>query len=265
MAPDIGRETEIRPLTRTGADGVPHTRRESTLQQIRSLAVAEAAEIASRAMFPDTDPERYLKDEVLVYFFREWLKRIANGDGGAELEHHLSKLFDELERRFQSYLSRSRHRPPDRREFDAWAEAVNARFIEKLMDLDTDRIDFAEVGFLSFAALEALGQRRPVATESARRSLEISIDDDGPDDGTIQLAVNELPQDDRMLLKECLEKLPQELREVVLLIDLQDWRVESNDPDKPTVSKLLGVSGRTVRARHNRAKAMLEDILGGQR
>lgn len=255
----------MRALTRTDTNGDPFTRKAYVESQIRSLLGSAPEEIGSLARVPKSDAERHLHDETLVYFFRDWHRQIAEGDADVHKEFALLAVFEEIERRFYRYLRKSKYRPADNREFEDWAQNVSDGFVEKLMDLETDRADFAEVRFISFAAMEALGKVRETVSAAVRRSAEVSLDDNDGDGPPIQPILDALSPDKMAMLREGLLALPGELREVVILLDFEGWQSESNDPKELTVSTYLGVSSRTVRNRHDKAKEILRDYIGGER
>ncbi|QQS40256.1 MAG: sigma-70 family RNA polymerase sigma factor [Acidobacteriota bacterium] len=265
MSGDSGEKVQIRPLTRENADGEVFVRRPAVEAQILSLTGTAPDEIASRALIPKGDSERYLREETLVYFFREWRRQLATGENDVRKEYALLAVFEEIERRFYRYLRKSRHRPRDKTEFADWARSVSDGFVEKLMDLETDRIDFAEVRFLSFAAMEALGKAKKTKADSARKSSEISIDDDDREGPPIEPILDALSPEQEAMLREGLLALPLELREVVILLDFEGWNCESNDPNELTVSRYLGVTSRTIRNRHEKARRILRDYIGGER
>lgn len=255
----------MRALTRLDTNGDPFTRLPDVESQIRSLLTTDPAEIAARTSLPKTDSAGHLRDETLVYFFREWHRDIAEGDADVQKEYALSSVFEEIERRFFKYLRKSKHRPKDNREFEDWAQNVSGGFIEKLMDLETDRVDFAEVRFISFAAMEALGKVRKTVSEAVKKAALVSLDNEDGDGPPIQPILDELSPEKMAMLREGLMALPRELREVVILLDFEGWQSESGDPRELTVSGYLGVSSKTVRNRHDKAREILMDYIGGER
>ncbi len=268
MSGDSGEHFKIRPLTRVGPRGGVLERRKAVSAQIRSLSGLSWNEITSRLAIPNRSDQNYLKNETLVHLIREALlqNQDPDPDRSAEgLENALLEMYEELQSRMQKYLRKSRFKPPEMQDIGDWENKVQTVIIEKLMDLDTDRIDFAEVGFFSFIALEARTQRRHFIGETEKRDEFIELDRPNEEGHDFELVSRGLTTEESLMLREGMHALPENLRRAVILYHFDGWQIESQDPDEPTISRLFGVSSRTIRNWLKEAKRILAEHIGGER
>jgi DNA-directed RNA polymerase specialized sigma24 family protein len=88
------------------------------------------------------------------------------------------------------------------------------------------------------------------------------VDDEGDFQEQRGLASNDLSPEDAAILADALERLPPELRELVVLRHYEGWRVGDEAPEQrsnsdPTLAERYGITPRAVRKRLVRAAAIL--------
>ena len=68
--------------------------------------------------------------------------------------------------------------------------------------------------------------------------------------------------DEFNLAKQALGTIKEPFRTAFILRYFEDWPIESNDPDQPTISKFFGKTSRTIRYWLQKAETALEKWRG---
>ena len=236
--------TDIKPLTRRTRAGEIYVRRPDAELQIEKVLTLEKPQVT--AMFAGGEKRRdeadYLLDETIVYLLRETLT--AAGDD--ELR---DVLYEELNRRIWKLLLKFRRSFINQADFEDFGQQTGLAILRKIFDTRTDAGDFAQVQFGSFVITEAKGVWKGSIVKSNReRDLYEKPREDDENDNTLEnlSLTDELSAESRLIINEGLRNLPPEHQTVAALL-LDGFQIESKDEDAPTISKMLGVSSRTIR------------------
>lgn len=237
--------TLIRALTRNGYIRTP--RAEADIRKAIPLSGSQLDE----AFVPGEDESNHLCVEALVFVIREQLR--AGERRSAE------RLFALLVARCQRALRSMIRGVSDDARYDIQADVLSD--LARLLLADDDSADFLEARFWLY-----LRRRATTARAAWLRSSRTYVLDDDPDDrnsGVGEKAISpELSPEDMSVLRDALERLPPELRELVILKHYEGWRVgdeshSRSNPDEPTLSEKYGITPRAVRKRLAKAEALL--------
>lgn len=247
----------VRPLTRRNTEtGALYERLPKVVAQIRrALALEESLLVA--ALRHGYESPDHIKDEVLCYLIREQLRAGRQETANAIAEILLRRHAGTIRKRIDRRGIEERHRE------DCTGEIMSQLLIE-LFDTDSDKSEFAQVRFgLYFEKLSngVIGrfrklQRQERQTESVavftrgERAEEIDLLDTLADE-------HALSAEDRVITKDALAQLPDELRGPFTLRHLDGWPTESDSPTGLSISRQLNVTPRTVRNRLRDAEARL--------
>ncbi len=243
----------IPPLTRNG-----YQRRPETEVDIRALLGLRGAALLDG--FRESRPEAagYRKTEALIFFLRRALVE--------EDDRTVRGLFRILYDRCRQLL-----RNQIRGFNDDMREEILARFYEKLTELllrDDDICDFMQHSFGRVLRLRTLSVIEQVVAEQQRLPL---IDDLRAESGEQDersridtIADGGLSAEQHMLIRDSLARLPEDMRELVILRYLDGWRVGDDRgtageaAGEPTLAELYRITPRAVRKRLAKADALLE-------
>ncbi|SEH87427.1 hypothetical protein [Tardiphaga sp. OK245] len=258
----------VPPLTKHDGDGNRYTRPEAVEAQIASVSDLQCDEIARRcAISTRSDPE-YLRSECLIHLLRK--TRGDNSDG------RFDRLFPLVLRRFLHALPRSERTQGEVVLVDGRLSDVNdlarSRFLT-LMTIDRqggDRLDFYEVHFDEAVALLRLTARTRVGRRAARETpMELDQETNEPT-VEVERAAGSLQKDDDAFLSDpgfrsrvlaAIDSLPREQREVMTML-MNNFQIQSNDRDVPSISRITGCDARTVQNRRTRAIAEIRRMIG---
>ncbi|MDU0364521.1 DNA-binding response regulator [Rhizobium sp. 25PS6] len=260
----------IEALRKHHNDGRLYERRADTTVALLQLENLSQEQLVERAKIrAKTDP-LYLSSECLLHHIRQ--SRRNNSD------RFFESLFRVLLARVESAatLRSEIYRLPNGKvAITAFGtkvrEYVVDRFMVRLMaDRDgyDERLDYFEVNFAhAIAALRSTAKSKAVVEE--RRSQPLSANDDEEVSAEVEKATGTFDPFDvsriddenyRSRLLAAIKNLPEKERHVVALI-FKEYPIESNDPDKPSICRLLGCVEKTVRNRRDRAFEKLKAAL----
>lgn len=255
MLGDSGEQFQIRPLTKRKAGGELYKRRDEVEQQLREILRLSHAELSIRIPVPNREDPRHLFDETLVYLLKEARRR-----NDLTME---DLIYDQLAIRIE-ILVRKHAGQVDHDDFHDFLQEIHKRLLGKIFDLNSDRADYAEVMFGDFVTSEAATLKRNHWRQEKKERNDLEID--APNEGGYDFD----PPDERPLSPEeiailgnALGKLPERTVTAYLLNVRDGLKIESKDPDEPTVARILGVSGRTIRLWFEKAVKHLTDEQGG--
>ena len=241
----VSNPTLIRALTRNGYTRTP--RAEADIRKAISLTGRQLAE----AFAPAEGESTHLCAEALVFFIREQLRK---GE-----RRSAERLFALLVARCQRALRTMIRGVSDDGRYDIQADVL-ADLARLLLAVD-DSADFLEARFWLY-----LRRRATTARSAWLRSSRTYVLDDDSDDGRSGVedkAVSlDLSPEDLNVLRDALERLPPELRELVILKHYEGWRVGDegqarSNPMEPTLSEKYEITPRAVRKRLAKAEALL--------
>jgi DNA-directed RNA polymerase specialized sigma24 family protein len=247
----------IRPLTRVRKDGgTPYVREPSAEKQLRALCALDEKARRARLTLPDRGAEGFVGEEALVYAIRTY--HMAGDEDAAW------SLADLLTERVAGHVRREMDKwrlTPD--EADECARDLFAALFEALFDLGPAG-EFWEVRFwvcLDRRLWNLLERRQ------AQADLQTSpMDEDGGPAGATEMREDPLARladtdavnpERRAELQEALALLTENERLAVYLCRVEGWPEESDDPDRPSAARALGVTGRSVRNYLRRAETKL--------
>jgi DNA-directed RNA polymerase specialized sigma24 family protein len=247
----------IRPLTRTRRDdGTPYTREPDVEAQVRELSRQTDRARRERLLAPARawEDAGRLREETLVYFTRECA---AHGDDDTAWKL-AEMLVERVAPHVQRKLARWRLTPED---VDDCVRDLFAALWDALFDR-SQTAEFWEVRFwvcLDRRLWNLIEKRQAVA------DTEISPGDqteDGVEERDTEALFARIadtgPSPDSMAERaEALALLNENERLAVYLVFIEGLPEESEDPDKPSAAKVLGVTGRSVRNYLRRAKDKL--------
>lgn len=231
----------IPPLTRQDYKRLP-----AIEGQIAGAHALDATELVARARELDAAEPAFLPPEAIVYFIRR-----ADTNGDLKTRDLLIRAL--LERCQRFFRSQFRGFDPAVRE-DLQGEVI-AKLIEDLLAQD-DRGDFMQVRFWRYLRLKSIDACRAAFRHSDdTESLDSSFSGVGESEGRTLLdkqAVGGLTAEQRMMLAQGLEQLPERLRQVFLLRHAVGMKIGSDNPEDdppfpPTLARHFGRSGRTIR------------------
>jgi hypothetical protein len=229
-------------LKKKKKNGDTYTRPVTVEANIDGALDQPIAVIRGRLVKSEADPE-FMMPECVVHLLRHALE---HND-----EERAAVLYEFLMRRVERILT---NHIPDGCIRDA--EEVRLEVIHELNALlaaQSESLDFYEVAF--HLALRNLYVQK--VRSARKRPAPTSLEDQ---EEAADFVGSRLDADLSLDLVAALRSLPQEEREAILLVEC-GYEVESNDPQKTTVATICGVTGRTIRARLERAKAKLAKIL----
>jgi RNA polymerase sigma factor (sigma-70 family) len=227
----------------------------------RALSLEEAALVGE--MQHGYDLPTHIKDEALCYLIRERLR-----DGLHEVANTITEV---LLRRHAGTIRRriARGGVDERHREDCMGEIVS-QLLTELFDVDSDRSDFAQVRFgLYFEKLSngVISRFRKLQRRERQGESVIYRQDDRTEEiDLLDTLADEraLSAEGRILLRDALAHLSDELREVFLLRYFEGWQIESDSPTELSISRYLGVTSRTVRNRLRQAEVSLRRWRGGK-
>ena len=250
--------TGIRPLTKRTADGRLYIRRPDAELQIEKVFTLEAGKVLE--MLDEgkkRGDEDFLLDETLVYLIRE--ARRANDND------LLNEIYAELNKRVWKKMAKFRSNFNNQADFEDLGQKTEMAIIKKILDVESNAGDFAQVQFGSFVLSEskAVWKQNLVKITKDREFLQTPHDDDEGNPNNFENLASlreEFSTEERLIFKEQIRNLADE-QQIIAAMLLDGFQIESKDENEPTISKHLGVTSRTIR---NRIKEMRE-ILSGYR
>jgi DNA-directed RNA polymerase specialized sigma24 family protein len=247
----------VRPLTRTRqSDGSPYHREADVEAQVRELS-AEADKARARRLFgaedADWDDARRPREETLVYFLREYARR-----GDDETAWKIAEaLIDRTAAHIQRKLARWRLPAEDA---DDCARDLFAALCDAVFDTGASA-EFWEVRFwvcLDRKLWNLVEKRQAVIdSELSPGDQDAQAEEDAADQIFVRLADTGPRPDALAEYKEALSLLNDNERTALYLIYIEGLPEESEDPDRLSAAKVLGVTGRSVRNYLRRAKEKL--------
>ncbi|HUS14305.1 MAG TPA: sigma factor-like helix-turn-helix DNA-binding protein [Chloroflexia bacterium] len=236
-----------RPLTRRTRDGVLYVREPAVTTQIMVTATLSPAALLARAGIGNYHDPGFLREECLVYWLREYHRQ--------QDRWLVSDLAAVLLRRAAGHVyHRLRALQADNVE-DCYGDVVAALFAP-ILDLQSDRGDFAQVRFWRFLdAVTMMARRRHLRIQQhtgGMRGWADHRESGGPAGDTDPLhqgsaALEGLSVEQRVLYRDALARLPEPYRRTFVLRHYYGWPIEDADPLAPTISRVFGKTPRTIR------------------
>lgn len=243
--------SDIRPLTRGGYKRLPATER-----QIASATKLDAVGLLERARERDETASDYLCPEALVYFIRR-----ADGNGEARVR---DGLFSDLFERCTPFF-RGQFRGFEGETRKDLQQEVLKKVVEDILARD-DRADFMEARFWKYLKCRTIDAcRTALQHRNDTESLDTGYFVEGESESPTKLDVQKdtrLNPEQLTMISEALAKLSPHLRKVFVLRHVVGMAIGSDNPnddppDKLTLAREFGCSGRTIRNWLKEADAVL--------
>lgn len=251
------------PLVHRTKKGVLFERTLEVDSQIRDALSMSPNELVRWAAQPSKQDSRFLKDEALVYLIRAFFK-----SGDKETANQLSHIL--IERKTDLIYSR----------FNGLADADDAfsKVIETLfahiLFRDDGRGDYLQIRFDSALKRIVISAFNSQLNKNKKSTLTFT-DISNPEDEEINLeesfdssdaegdiAHSTISIEDQISINEALEILDEPLRTAFILRYKYNIKVESIDPNEPTLSDHFGKTPRTIRYWLTKADEILKKKQG---
>lgn len=260
---------QIRSLTRIDENtGRPFERRPEVEEQIRQAVGLDARALVERASIQDDTHPFFLKEECLVYLIREYHRQER-----PQLANDLTQALNSRPKLI-SYMRRELRKQfvDEERLEDAESDVVLALF-SKILALDNDKGDFAQVSFWTFLGRKVSDVARKHLTQQKkdqRLRYPAWVRGSAPDSASEMSSQDSIPEpesnqevDEALLQQEALGVLTGHHLELAKLLQM-DWPIESKDPSIPTISLYFGKTSRTIRNWMREARQIVDDWQRGQ-
>ncbi len=257
---------EVRPLTRVRKDnGAAYVRERDVDCQIEALcALSERSRQQRLLEAGERGSAERLQEETLVYFLREYDRR-----GESDIAWRIAEgLAERVSGHVARKLARWRLTPE---ESDDCARDLFAALWEALFSHEAPA-EFWEVRF--WVCLDRrlwnLVEKRQAVRDNELRPGDASFEDADGDTAADEASafgrlVDSGPGPETLAEhKEALSLLTENERLAVYLCQVEGMPEESEDPDRMTAAKILGVTGRSVRNYLRRAEAKLHEWSQGE-
>lgn len=246
----------VRPLTRRAVetDALYERLPEVEAQARRALALEEVALLDE--LRHGYESPAHMKDETLCYLIRERARAALHDAASAVAEILLRRHAGTIRNLIMRGGVEQRHRE------DCHGE-ITSQLLTELFDMESDASEFAQVRFgLYFERLSkgVIGKFRRLQQQEQQAVSVVFTQRDGAEEIDLldTLADERAPSAaDRALMREALAQLPYDLRAPYILRYFAGWRIESDSPTEPSISRYLSVTPRTIRNRLRNAEAIL--------
>ena len=246
----------VRPLTRTRRDsGAAYVRESEVEAQVRQLSALPARlrreRLLSAAAWGDS---RRAREETLVYFLREY-----EGRGDSETAWQIAEtLSNRVAAHIQRALRRWRLTPEDERDC---TQDLYAALWTALFSRDTAG-EFWEVRFwvcLDRRLWNLIEKRQATVDAEIRPGDQKNGGEEETDLDRLLAQINDSDASPEAitLRRDALKTLNENERRALYLVYIAGLPEESEDPNRPSAAKSLGVTGRSIRNYLKRAKEKL--------
>lgn len=233
----------IKPLGGKSLDNAPYVRREEVSAQIFETLLLEFDEMRREILSGN------LKSETLVYLFREFF------EAGLRDE-----IYEVLSKNVLRLLTKYRGRVKD---FEEFSQNIQLELLKKICNFDTSSGDYAQVSFGEFIIGLAQNEFRKYLVKDKKDSITDSTETEKEDDGKIfELESKGISAEKKLLIREAISQLPENLREACILHYLKGWKIKSNNEFEPTLTKYFQKSDRQIRNWFAEAERILADWKG---
>ena len=235
----------ITPLTHLDPQrpGNPYQRLASVEEQIVELLNLDEQSLTARSRILDFNDPEYIQSECLVYFLREALRA-----GNDSLVNGLATA---LSRRCAKHINDRIQGLIDQRYVDDCFNDAVAAIFGPILDIASDRADFAQVRFGIFLKYRVLNVTRDYLKKQKEDRMTASLDTEieEPDRAPSTPATLQVSADgifNRAALNEMLSTLREPYRTAFLMRHVGGWEIENKNPKVYTISKHFGRSPKTI-------------------
>ncbi len=258
---------ELRKLT---AEDVPYVRPpeiQAALEELDSIPIEEVADRAENA----SEGERgFVPTECVLHFVRQ---SCANNDAPPYqalfnvLRARLMKLVPVRYRR----IGTSQYVP-----INAYAADLQEIVLDKFLEIlckdreeYDERLDIYEARFnLAFSALRSTAKKS--LTRRRKREKSVEYEDDSSSliaemEERLASTRNVVGPEEKFFrfeLLKAIDQLPPDEKWIIHLIHVENIQIDAQDPETPSIAKLLNCTEKTVRNRRDRAYKAIREALG---
>lgn len=252
--------TGIRPLTKMTADGRLYVRRPDAELQIEKVSTLEKPQILSMLSGgKECGAADFLLDETLVYLLRE--ARRAND------ENLQGELYAELNRRVWRNIAKFRANFKEPADFEDFGQKTEMAILRKILNVESNAGDFAQVQFGSFVLSEAKSAWKGnlVQIRKDREFLDNPREDDDDGNALENLSLSDdFTPEKGLLFEEKMRRFSPE-QQIIAAMLIDGFQIESKRPEELTISKHLKVTSRTIRTRIKEMREILTQTGGVQK
>lgn len=231
--------------------------------QIDAALQMDSEVLIKNAQITDFNTPAYIKDETLVYLFREFCLADNN-----ELILETNKA---LLKRIQRVVF-SKFPAVKESDLDEIFEKINEEFFEKILDFKSNSGDYYLIRFQDAVFKLAIGvyrkwKKQPhytIFSEFLRKGESQEEAENGEAYLLERHANPQLSMDEKLIYRDGLNQLQEPQKTVFILRYYDDWPIESKDPGVPTLSTTFGVTSRTIRNWLKQAHDILKKWRGAE-
>lgn len=250
MTERAGSSTEVKSFSKQIEDNRdPYALRPEVERQIEAVSRLEDRQVFEM-LKNRRESDGYLFDETIVCLLR------ARREDNIFVE----TLYAELNRRIWKLLRRFYRKFSQPEDFEDFGQAVEMIVIKAIFNTESDTGKYTRKYFGDFVVKTATYAWYGKLKQDKRfyEMFEIeSADDELAETDEKRFVSKEISAEEKMILRARLAELPENARNAAILHYLDGWQIESKDAQAPTISKLFGVSSRTIRNWLNEAREIL--------
>lgn len=264
----------IEALRKHRGDGRCYERRPDITATLLELEGLSQEQRVNRAQIRSKTDPQYLPSECLLY-----LIRASKRDNSNQLFETLFRILLARVESAATLRSEIYRLPTGKMAITSFGTKVRDHVVDRfLARLIADRngyderLDYFEINFAhAIASLRSTAKAKAASEE--KRSQPLAANDDDEVSAEVEKAAGAFDPFDtakiddgnyRFRLFAAIKKLPEKERHVVALL-FKEYPIESNDPDKPSICKILGCVEKTVRNRRDRAFEKLKAALSEEK
>lgn len=235
----------IAPLTRRNGAGVLLTRSDEVEAQILRARVIDDTCLIDHIQIRDHNHPDFIQEESLVH-----LIRVSHQQ---KRRDRVDPLLSELIRRASRKVDKTVRIFLDQHHVDECFSDVIVAIIAGVLEIESDKEDFAEVRFWPWLRAKIFGVLRTHLRQQRSNAVTDSLSDfEQNDTSTVErlpdaLVDTQLFAEERADILEVLDLFNDKERLVFLMRHCYGWPIESDDPYKISISRHCNVTSRTVR------------------
>ncbi len=241
MTERAGGSTEVKSFSEQIEDNRdPYALRPEVERQIEEVSMLEDRQVFE-LLKNRRESGEYLFDETIVCLLR------ARREDSIFVE----TLYAELNRRIWKLLRSFYKKFSNVEDFEDFGQAVEMTVIKAIFNTDSDTGKYAKKYFGDFVVKTATyawyGKLKQDKRFNEMFETESADGNEIAETDKNRFVLKEISAEEKMILRARLVELPENARNAAILHYLDGWQIESKDAHVPTISKLFGVSSRTIR------------------
>lgn len=265
---------QIQPLTHQNPEGKLLERTPEVEAQIAQGLLLEPSILLERVAIKDFKTHEFIKEECVVYLIRKFYQE----DKEKLCSDLMNCLAMRIAGRIRKQISKSLHL----QYVDDCCQDVMLEVTKRILDLTTDRDDFAQVRFGLWLEKRVFKVLEKYLPHQAKDRITDTLDENDPNQEDVERKkkINSLRDESplpdaivietetrQLLEKEAyklLENLESNVRTAFVLRHYYGWEIENQDPSIMTISRYFDCTPKTIRNWLNRATEKIQKCQGGQ-